>query len=246
MQRLISEIAEAHGLNFDTACSLVERAASSSLTAVMNIDAYARFDGEKLGFYRFDVDRGEVEIRANNIHKRVARRLRYEIDRLISSESAANDVEQARRLLYRIVIGRIRSFTPEGVHATVDLPNGGTVTAYCPAYAMSPKDAPQYGRRLSWYVSKVIVRTGRPPRIEMLLSRTSKEFVAGLIRGKAEFVHADLNFKVTKRVPGLFVKIEASSFIPPNIIQTVALDLGERILIKKGKTYDNRGGSKNS
>jgi len=241
MQSLISEIAESHGLDFDTVCSLIERAASSSLSSSMKIDAYAHFDGEKLGLYRFDPNRGEVEIRANSIRKRVARRLRYEIDSLISSETAANDVEQARRLLHHIVVGRIRSFTSAGVNVMVDLPNGGAILAYCPSHGMLPKDVPQYGRRLSWYVSKVHVRTGKPPRIEMILSRTSKEFVAGLIRGKAEF---DLKFTVTKRVPGLYSKIEARSFVPPNIIQTVALDLGERILITKGKNHDNRS-SKN-
>lgn len=237
MQQLISDIAVAHGLDFEHAHCLIERAASNALSAIMQVDGYACLSDKALRFYRFDPDRGEVEIHADDLHRRVIRRLRYEIEQLISSEVAAGDLLRARRLLHKLVDGRVRAFSSSGVHASLDIPGGGTVTAFCPAHALHPKDALRYGVSLKWYVSRVNVRQGKPPRLDIMLSRKSKEFVACLLREKIELLQEHHDFSVTRRIAGQFTEIETRSFIPPFAIQGVARELGERIKIKtqKGK-----------
>lgn len=235
MHRLIADIGKSHNLSAEDAAALVEIAAGRALSGVMDIDAYCRFRDGGIQFCRFCPDRGEVEIDARDLTRKVERRLAHEIRKMLAAEDVVQDFQQASRLLHKVVIGKIRSFNARNVFVEVDV-EGKKVVAVCPVHGLAASDVPQYGKRQKWYVSAVAVQPGTPPRLSVRLSRTSKEFVVALLRERVGLVSDQcLDFTATRRIPGQFTELHASCFIPHFALQSVARELGERIIFKRGK-----------
>ena len=234
MHRLIADIGKSHNLSAEDAAALVEIAAGRALSDVMGIDAYARFSDGGIQFCRFCPDRGEVEIDARSLSRKVERRLAHEIRKMLAAEDIVQDFRRASRLLHKVVVGKIRSFNAQNVFVELGI-DSKKVVAVCPARGLMSGDVPQYGKRLKWYVSAVAVQPGMPPRLSIRLSRTSKEFVVALLREKAGLVSDQcLDFAATRRIPGQFTELAASCFVPHFALQSVARELGERIIFKRG------------
>lgn len=231
MQNIISEIAEGRNLPVEAVAELAERAFSQALTATLGVDAYAAWDDEQLQLWRFCPDRGQVPIREASIRKKVVRRIRYELDRLLAGEVVRDELAELRRSLHSVVPGKIRAFSEKGVVVDLTLPRGGSVTAFCPAHSLGTGDLPKYGRTMLWYISSVSLRSGN--RVEVILSRRSKEYVAGLVKLNAEKYGVDLGrFRVTKRIPGKYVEIEAEQVLPQSVMLAVKSDLPEHVKVK--------------
>jgi transcription antitermination factor NusA-like protein len=91
-----------------------------------------------------------------------------------------------------------------------------------------------YGHKWKWYCSRVSIKQVTPPRVEISLSRSSKEFVAGLLRDKVALVKEEVPvICATRRIPGQFTEIVTQSFIPHIALQAVANELGEKIIFRK-------------
>lgn len=231
MLEIVREIAADHGLSVEDSRLAVERAAGRVLQSVLRIDAYARFNDDSLSFYRFCPDRGEVPIRADHIRKKVVRRLRHEIGRLLASEEVAQDWSGVQWLVGSIVNGKIRGISPAGLLVTVALPSGEKFTALCPGHQLSVKDRPKYGAKWKFYVSRVSIKPGNPSRVEMVLSRTSKEFVVALLRERILFFQDELpRIRAVKRIPGNFTMIESSEQLDRTVVGLLAQELGEKIV----------------
>lgn len=231
MKSIISEIACKWDLPADVVASLAEQSFGQVLSATLGVDAYATWNGDCLSLWRFCPDRGQVPIREAAIHKKVQRRLRHELDRLLAGEAAQKDLQGVRMVLHTVVPGKIRAFGEKGVVVDLMLRSGSCITAFCPAHSLGFGDVPRYGKTMQWYVSAINLRKGN--RIEVILSRRSKEYVAGLVRSNAEKYGEKLcRFRITKRIPGQYVEIEADEALPRSVMLAASAELPEHIKVK--------------
>lgn len=231
MKSIISEIASKRDLPADVVANLAEQSLGQTLSATLGIDAYATWDAGCLLLWRFCPIRGQVPIMETAIRKKVLRRLSHDLDKMLAGEVAQKDLEGLRGVLHTVVPGKIRAFGEKGVVAELMLHSGRTITAFCPAHSLAFGDVPRYGRTMLWYVSAINMR--RHNRIEVVLSRRSKEYVAGLLRSKAEKYGEELcRFRVTKRIPGQYVEIEAEQALPQLVVLAARSELTEHIKVK--------------
>lgn len=237
LQAIVDEISQEYSISSGTVKELIERATGECLSRSMGIDAYSRLDDEALRLWRFDEDRGEVPIKSDRIHRRLVRSLRASISRLVRAEAAVNELEVVKRLHHTAVEGVVQRVLPSGdVAVLIEVQQGREITAICPGHALTPSDFPvRVGQQKVWFVTMLELKAGSSPRLDMQLSRRSKELVGAMIRQQAALVtDREMQFSVIRRVPGQFTEIHIKTFIPHVAIKNVAVELGEKITFWKG------------
>lgn len=242
----IVRMADEYALPLDVAKSTVAAAVGDSLSASSPLQHAAEYEGYDLIIRAFDPSRGWFEINTETLNKRIVRNVTFAVHRALEKAVAFRIQNVANQYLHGVVQGSVSRIEADGtllIDFSLDNPATGEtflVLGRCPVKDQPPHERDKYkrGDSLKWYLKRSeVVNVRKIPRLEVLLSRTSLEFAACLLRENNYDCGGEMvKVECVRRVSGAFAMFRISGKVERDAILRTGAELKERIRFVPPKT----------
>ncbi|MGK7345051.1 MAG: hypothetical protein ACNS63_04510 [Candidatus Nitrospinota bacterium M3_3B_026] len=229
-----ARLAAMHGLPESAVMEEIERAVSSVLSARLGLDVEAWLNGEGMEFFAFPETKDGIvaAVRIERTGAGLARAAARAAERRLAALAASGRREPYRRYAGTLVRGEIiKTFADGGLAVAIEGMEGD-IHGVCPARRLPPRERGKLHAGSKAWFHAMAVRTrgggGEPPRLEMVLARTTKRIVE-LLFGK----ETGMKVECVRRIAGGISFVESQKPLPREAIRRVCEELGgERIKVK--------------
>lgn len=223
-----ARLAAVHGLPESVVVEEVERAVSSLLSARLGLDVEARLNGDGMEIFAFPETKDGI-VRAVRIERTgsgLAKAAAVAVERSLAARAVSDRREPFRRVAGTLVRGEIvKTFADGGLVVAVEGMEGD-IHGVCPARRLPPRERGKLpAGSKAWFHALAVRTRGRPPRLEMVLARTTKRMVELLFERET-----GMKVDCVRRIAGGISFVESRKPLPREAIRRVSEELGgERI-----------------
>jgi len=229
-KRDIIALSAKYNLTSEEVITSVEKVVSAVITRVTQKDADFHFNRGEIYIY----DKNTQVINASKLNSSLVRLIKSKLLKELYLMSAVKKYEAIKSLSNSVIGGIISRKSALG-SIYIEINNGDcTFYGVCNKAHQTPKERNKYrlGEYYSFYVNKVILSHDFM-RNEVLLSRTSKSLVSGLLQKELISMDIeDINVVCKRRIAGVLSEVIASKRLPKECISAVSKELRENIVVR--------------